>query len=69
MGSKVCGKHEKGIKCVKCLSLADELLNIDDLTEEQRQKVTVLRDKCSAGGGLSEQQVKFLYGLRDEFMK
>ena len=69
MSSKVCSKHEKGQKCVRCLSMADELLKIEDLSEEQRKKVLTIRDKCESGAAISEVQVKYIYELRDEFMK
>jgi len=49
--------------------MADELLKIEDLSEEQRKKVLTIRDKCESGAAISEVQVKYIYELRDEFMK
>ena len=70
MASKVCSRREKGTKCVRCLSLAEELLKVEDLEEEARVKVEAIRDKCAAGtGAISENQVRYLYDLRDEYLK
>ncbi|MBI5528185.1 MAG: hypothetical protein HY897_17775 [Deltaproteobacteria bacterium] len=69
MASKVCTRKEKGTKCVRCLSLADELLKVDDIEEEAREKVGAIRDKCARGAAITEAQVKYLYDLRDEYLK
>jgi hypothetical protein len=69
MASKVCSRKEKGTKCVRCLSLAEELLKVEDLDEEAREKVRAIRDKCARGAAITEAQVKYLYDLRDEFLK
>lgn len=69
MASKVCSRSEKGTKCVRCLSLAEELLKVEDLQEEARLKVEQIREKCSGGGAITENQVKYLYDLRDEYLK
>jgi len=68
MASKLCQRKEKGDKCQRCMALADELLKMDDIVEEQREKVQLIRDKVAAGGSITEAQVKFLYTLRDEFL-
>lgn len=69
MASKVCSRKEKGTRCVRCLSLAEELLKIEDLAAEARAKVEAIRTKAAKGTGIAETQVQYLYELRDEYMK
>jgi hypothetical protein len=68
MKARVCQRKEKGSKCVRCLSLSEELLKVEDLPEEQREKVEAISEKCRKGAAITEAQVRFLYDLRDEFL-
>ncbi len=58
---------QRKVKCVKCLSLVDELLKQEDLSEEEVLKLTRIKKTLDKGTVISESQVSYIYELWERY--
>lgn len=54
---------QRKVKCVKCLSLVDELLKQEDLEEDEIARLHRIKRSLEKGSVISEAQVNYIYRL------
>lgn len=54
---------KRKVRCVKCLSLVDELLKQEDLGEDEMAKLYRIKRSLEKGSIISEAQVNYIYQL------
>ncbi len=68
MTNQKCTRSSKRkLKCVKCISLVDELLKLDEVQEEEIIKLQKIRKSLEKGSIISESQVKYIYDLWERY--
>lgn len=68
MANKRCIRSEKRkAKCIKCLSLVDELLKQQDLREEEILRLQRIKKSLERGSIISETQVNYIYELWESY--
>jgi|YelNatPaOPRAMG01_1025707.scaffolds.fasta_scaffold200321_2 hypothetical protein len=64
MPDQKCTRSSKRkMKCVKCLSLVNELLKQPDINEDEISKLNRIKNLLEKGSIISESQVKYIYDL------
>ncbi len=64
MPNQKCSRSpQRKVKCVKCLSLVDELLRKNELSEDEIKKLNRIKKSLEKGSIISEAQVNYIYEL------
>lgn len=64
---KCTRSSQRKVKCVKCISLVEELLKQGDLSEEETEKLKRIKKTLEKGNVISENQVEYIYSLWDRY--
>ncbi|MGC8928119.1 MAG: hypothetical protein ACP5QK_09390 [Myxococcota bacterium] len=64
---KCTRSSQRKVKCVKCLSLVDELLKQGDISEDEAERLKRIKKTLEKGNVISESQVKYIYGLWERY--
>ena len=68
MADQKCTRSaQRKVKCVKCLSLVNELLKQPDLSESEIVKLNRIKKSLDKGSIISESQVKYIYDLWERY--
>jgi hypothetical protein len=68
MPAQRCTRSAKRkVKCVKCLSLVEELLKREDMGEDEIKRLERIKRSLEKGSVISESQVKYIYQLWESY--
>ncbi len=68
MANQKCTRSsQRKVKCVKCLSLVNELLMQAELSDEELAKLERIQKSLEKGSVISEAQVNYIYELWERY--
>ncbi|MCX7944418.1 MAG: hypothetical protein N2746_07925 [Deltaproteobacteria bacterium] len=64
MANQKCKRsQQRKAKCVKCLSLVNELIKQGDISEDELERLNRIKKSLEKGSVISEAQVNYIYEL------
>ncbi len=57
----------KKVRCVKCLSLIEELLKLEDVSDDEVNRLQKIKSLLERGRIISEARVNYIYDLWEKY--